>query len=92
MREIDDWENIEEEAELDLDHAVIVVPDHDLLVADHLLCLVSVDLAARLQNEDHRDLRYRSELAVVLRNVDQEAAASLSAGTIIIFLKIIDNI
>jgi hypothetical protein len=80
MKEIDDWENIEEEVELDLDHVVIVAQDHDLLVADHHLYLVSVDLAARLQNEDHRDLRYRSELAVVLQNVDQEAAVSPLAG------------
>jgi len=90
MREIDDWGNIEEEVELDLDHAVILVQDHDLLVADHLSHLVSVDLAARLQNEDRRDLRY-SELAVEPRNVDQEVAASPSAGTTTIFLRMIVN-
>jgi len=56
------------------------------LVVDRLLRLVSVDLAVRHQSEDQQGHRYHSDLVVVLQNVDQEVAASLSAGTFVVLI------
>lgn len=49
------------------------------MVVDRLLRLVSVDLAVRHRSGDQQGHRYHSDLVVVLQNVDQEVAASLSA-------------
>lgn len=46
--------------------------------------LVSVDLAVRHRSGDQQGHRYHSDLVVVLQNVDQEVAASLSAGTFVV--------
>lgn len=80
MKEIDVWENTEEEAEHDLGRVAILDRDRALLVADHHLRLVLVDHAVHHRNEDHRDHRCHSDLVVVLQNVDHEVVASPLAG------------
>lgn len=80
MKEIDVWENTGEEAEHDLDHVAILDRDRALSVADHHLRLVLVDHAVHRRNGGHRDHRCRSDLVVVLQNVDHEAVASPLAG------------
>lgn len=89
-KEIDVWENTEEEAEHDLDRVATLGRGHVLSVADRHLHLALVDLAVHHRNGDHRDHRYRLDHVVVLRNVDREAVVSPLAGTFVVLKRIHD--
>lgn len=88
MKETDVLASIDEEVERDQDPVVTVGPGHARLDVDHRLLLALVDLAVHRQSVGHPDHRYRSDLVVVLRNVDRttdrEAVVSPSAGTSVV--------
>lgn len=78
-------------AEHGLDPAATADPDRVPSAVDRRFLLASVGLAVRHRNAGLLDRRYRSDLAVVRRNVDRitdrEVAASPSAGILTVLKK-----